>query len=317
LSFNFQSTGAASATGIRFGLFNSGGTNLTGDIYANPPATGTVFQNDLGYSVFAPHRGTQAITLYSRPANGTSNTLQLAAAANTTVINNSTSAATATDTTSTYTASLELTRTSGGYDYAVSYAGTNFSGSTTTVNTSTFDTLAIFGLEGPNAFLTLDNVEVTVSSGAQALMAPSWRMFLGLPADGSQDMANPAGDGVSNLMKFALNLASGASDLDSSSARTLSDPDGTTVAALSGLPVMRPDENSRSAFTFIRRRDAAVLGLSYQVEWSDHLGLWQSNPHATEEVLHLDDEWERVTVTDSFTRAEKPTRFARLGVTTD
>lgn len=317
LSFNFKSTGAASATGIRFGLYNSGGTNLTGDIYSNPPTTGTVFQNDLGYSVFAPHQGTQAITLYSRPANSTANTVQLAAAANTTVINNSTNVATATNTTATYTASLALERTTGGYDYTVSYAGTSFSGSTTTVTTSTFDTLAIFGIEGPNAFLTLDNVQVSVSSGSLPLLAPDWRMFLGLPGDGSRDLANPSGDGVPNLVKFALNLASDADGLESPAARTLLDPEGTTVEALTGLPVMWLDHNGRASFTFIRRRDASMLRLTYHVEWSDNLGDWLPNAAATEAVLALDETWERVTVTDSFTRAEKPSRFSRLGIVAD
>ena len=214
MSFNFKSNAAANSTGIRFGIYNSGGTNLSGDLYANPPAPGTTFQNDLGYSVFAPHQGTQAITLYSRPANSTANTVQLAAAANTNVINNSTSVATATNATSTYSASLALSRTASGYNYTVTYAGTTFSGSTTNVTTSTFDTLAIFAIEAGNNFLTLDNVKIVLTTSGSAIMAPQdWRDHLGLPADGSQDLANPSGDGVANIMKFALNLASDADGL--------------------------------------------------------------------------------------------------------
>ncbi len=315
LSFDFGSSAAANSTGIRFGMYNSGSTNLSGDFYANPPAPGTTFQNDLGYSVFAPHQGTQAITLYSRPANSTANTLQLAAAANTGIINNSTSVATATNATSTYSASLALARTAAGYNYTVTYAGTTFSGSTTTVNTSTFDTLAIFAIEGGNNFLTLDNVRVVKTTGGSSLRAPSdWRSALGLAPDGSEDLATPTGDGIPNIIKYALNIVSNPNDLETAQARPLIDPQGTTVEALSGLPVMGADQDTRATFTYIRRRDAATLGLRYDVRWSDNLGPWAPNPSATESTLELDATWERVMVTDSFTRAEKPMRFACLGM---
>lgn len=162
LSFDFRSTGPASATGLRFGLYNSGGTNPSGDIFANPPSTGTTFQNDLGYSVFAPHQGTQNITLYARPANATNNTIPVSAAANTTVLG-SAALASATNTTNFYNASLALTRTLSGYNYAVGYAGTSFSGSTTNVQTSTFDSLVIFSIQTNSLaqVLTIDNVLVT------------------------------------------------------------------------------------------------------------------------------------------------------------
>ena len=44
---------------------------------------------------------------------------------------------------------------------------------------------------------------------------------------------------------------------------------------------------------------------------------WMPNPAATEKTLVLDANWERVTVTDSFTREEKPIRFVCLSVEAD
>lgn len=41
----------------------------------------------------------------------------------------------------------------------------------------------------------------------------AWRSLQGLSADGSQDLANPSGDGVPDLLKYAFNLANNAGDL--------------------------------------------------------------------------------------------------------
>lgn len=314
MSFDFQSLGSAGATSIRFGLYNSGGTNLNADIAANPVNPGTVFQNDLGYSVFAPHQGTQAITLYSRPANTTNNSLQLAAGANTTVIGSQAPLA-ATNTSTVYSANLTLERTSGGYNYSVTYAGTTFTGATAIVNTTSFDTLAIFAITGQNQAFTLDNVRVTVTTPNSLNSLATWRTLQGLPADGSQDDANPSGDGVPNLIKYALNLAPNAGDLALPDKRTLSNPDGTTVGELTGLPVLRLNGTPAGVFTFIRRKSASIPGITYSVQWSDGLTAWAPNLAATEATLSLDATWERVTLTDSFSTTQKPKRFARLSVT--
>jgi uncharacterized protein affecting Mg2+/Co2+ transport len=314
MSFDFRSLGGAGATAIRFGLYNSGGTNLGADIATNPVNPGTVFQNDLGYSVFAPHQGTQPITLYSRPANTTNNTLQIATAANTTVIG-SQAPASPTNTSTVYSAGLSLERTSGGYNYTVTYAGTTFSGSTAIVNTTSFNTLSVFAITGQNQAFTLDNVRVSVATPPPANALATWRSLQGLPADGSQDNANPSGDGVPNLLKYALNLAPDAGDLALPDARPLADPNGTTVAELTGLPVLRLNGTPAAVFTYIRRKASTVPGITYSVQWSDGLTGWATNPAATEATLSLDGTLERVTLTDSFTTAQKPARFARLSVT--
>jgi hypothetical protein len=314
MSFDFQSFGGAGATAIRFGIYDSGGTNLSADIAANPVNPGTVFQNDLGYSVFAPHQGTQPITLYSRPANTTNNTLQIATGANTVVIGSQVPSS-PTNTSTVYSASLSLERTSGGYNYSVTYAGTTFSGSTAIVNTTSFNTLSVFAITGQNQAFTLDNVRVSVTTPPSGNGLVAWRSLQGLPADGSQDNANPSGDGVSNLLKYALNLAPNAGDLALSNNRPLANPNGTTVAELTGLPVLRLNSAPAAVFTYIRRKASTVPGITYSVQWSDGLSAWAVNLGANEATLSLDATWERVTLTDSFTTGQKPKRFARLSVT--
>lgn len=318
LGFDYRSLGGASATGIRYGLYNSGGTNLVGDVANNPPNPGTIFQNDLGYSVFAPHRQTGNILLYYRPANGSNNTLQLAGGANSTVVRNVLQN-TATDTATFYQASLAVTRLSATqFNVAVTYAGTTFNQDyTPAAVTETFNTLAIFAITGQNQAFTIDNVRVTLSP--PPVVAPNtlvaWRTLQGLAEDGSQDLLNPSGDGISNLLKYALNLAPNAGDLVLSNNRPLSNPDGTTVPELTGLPVLRLNGTPASVFTYIRRKATTVPGVSYTVEWSDGLSGWAINPSATEIPFSLDTTWERVTVTDSFNTSQKPKRFARLSVT--
>ena len=138
----------------------------------------------------------------------------------------------------------------------------------------------------------------------------------GLAANGSQDLLNPSGDGVVNLMKFALNLAPNAGGLALSNNRPLSNPDGTTVGELTGLPVLRLNGTPAAEFTYIRRKASTSPGIAYIVQWSDGLSSWAANPSATETTLSLDATWERVKLTDSFTTTQKSVRFARLIVAT-
>lgn len=145
----------------------------------------------------------------------------------------------------------------------------------------------------------------------------AWRTLHGLAANGSQDLLSPAGDGVPSLLKFAFNLAPLAGDLLRPAAQTLGNLDGIMLAELSGMPAMRRDPSGHLQFIFLRRRDAAALGLSYTVEFSDTLGTgsWSANPGASLATLPIDATWERVTVTDS--PLMRTSRFARLRVTAD
>ncbi len=146
-------------------------------------------------------------------------------------------------------------------------------------------------------------------------LAP-WRVLHGLAADGSQDLANPSGDGISNLLKYALNLAPAAGDLAKPNNRALANSTGITVADLTGLPVITISAGSQAVFTYIRRRDSSSPNISYTVEWGDGLSGWLPNSSATATTFPLDSTWERVAVRDSFTQGEKPVRFARLRINT-
>jgi hypothetical protein len=72
----------------------------------------------------------------------------------------------------------------------------------------------------------------------------AWRTLHGLAADGSQDLATPAHDGVSNVLKFALNIPGAVA----------------SPADLSFLPAATSNASGSLQLTFLRRRDATALG---------------------------------------------------------
>ncbi|MBC8009491.1 MAG: putative Ig domain-containing protein [Burkholderiales bacterium] len=152
-----------------------------------------------------------------------------------------------------------------------------------------------------------------VETAASALQ--TFRGTYGLAPDGSQDLLQPAGDGIAHLLKYAFNmLGSGpgqAEDIDLPNAAVLA-PDGSA-----GLPFcsLLPAPGSPLQLTYIRRKAAAYPGIDYAVEWSDTLASWAVNPSATATVTPLDATFERVTVTDSATATDR--RFVRLRVTAE
>jgi hypothetical protein len=115
------------------------------------------------------------------------------------------------------------------------------------------------------------------------------------------------GDGVTNLMKYALNL-------------NPQGPDATPMIPMGtrGLPLVAPDPSRiHLTLTFVRRT-AANSGISYQVRFANDLGSQNSflaNPEATASATPIDNTWERVTVTDSIGFTDHPKRFERLTVT--
>jgi hypothetical protein len=134
---------------------------------------------------------------------------------------------------------------------------------------------------------------------------PYWRNMHGLPADGSQDLATPAGDGVANLLKFAFNMAPNAGNL----ALLNSAPmpwDGTA-----GLPVLALDEQGRLVVQFVRRKAATNPGIAYIVETDEDLNNLMPLSLAGAAVVSIDATWERVTVTDP---AITPKRFGRVRI---
>ncbi|HEX8679463.1 MAG TPA: choice-of-anchor Q domain-containing protein, partial [Chthoniobacterales bacterium] len=134
---------------------------------------------------------------------------------------------------------------------------------------------------------------------------PFWRNLHGLPADGSQDLATPAGDGVTNLLKFAFNLAPNAGDLAKPNAATLA-PNGTA-----GLPRVGYDGQGRLVLELVRRKASTNPGISYTVETTGDLLSWTPLSLTNATVTSIDGVWERVSVIDPTVAAK---RFGRVRV---
>ncbi len=134
----------------------------------------------------------------------------------------------------------------------------------------------------------------------------SWRALHHLAADGSQDAANPSGDGIANLLKFAFNMAPNAGDLANVNVGVL--PANGTA----GLPFIDRDAQGRLVIEFIRRKAATNSGITYVVETGDDLTDLQPLALTGASVGSIDAAWERVTVIDPVIT---PKRFGRVRVT--
>ena len=134
---------------------------------------------------------------------------------------------------------------------------------------------------------------------------PYWRLLHNLPSDGSQDLANPSGDGIANLLKYAFNMAYNFGDLDKPDIRVL--PENGTV----GLPHIYIDAQGRLVIESVRRKAATNPGVAYLVETGDDLANLQPLSLTGATVESIDAIWERVTVTDPVVTGK---RFGRVRV---
>ncbi|MEI7957305.1 MAG: hypothetical protein WCJ66_19245, partial [Verrucomicrobiota bacterium] len=119
-------------------------------------------------------------------------------------------------------------------------------------------------------------------------------------------MADFDGDGISNLLEFALNLDPTFREM------AVMQP-GTGLRGLPTLAVATVDGNSRLTLEFVRRTNISGAGLTYTPQFSSDQIDWQSG--GTETVTLINPRWERVKVVDLLTTLEAPKRFARLCVT--
>lgn len=149
-------------------------------------------------------------------------------------------------------------------------------------------------------------VTINPASGLQ-----NFRSSYGLAIDGSGDMLTPANDGVKSLLKFAFNMIGTGVGQES----TLAKPNRKILVArgIAGLPLLDRDGSGRLLITYIRRKASASPGVIYLVEYSSTATTWTPNSSAVENVVSIDTELERVTVTDSIGIAER--RFVRVKVT--
>jgi hypothetical protein len=150
------------------------------------------------------------------------------------------------------------------------------------------------------------------AGGTPTSSIAAFRFSHGLAADGSQDTATPARDGVANLLKYAFNMiGTGAGQASSLSMPNVS---VLSAAGVAGMPRGGSDGAGRLTVTYIRRKAASDPGVSYAVEFCDGTFSWSTNSSATENVVSINSTLERVTVTDSVSGGAQ--RLARVRVTT-
>ncbi|MBC8009489.1 MAG: putative Ig domain-containing protein, partial [Burkholderiales bacterium] len=161
---------------------------------------------------------------------------------------------------------------------------------------------------------------VTPYTAPSATGVQTFRTTHGLAADGSQDLLAPAGDGITNLLKYAFNMlgtgAGQAEDIDLPNAAVLA-PDGS--AGLPFISIGTGPDAGKLQLTCIRRKASGspYPGITYAVQFSNDLAVsdpWAANPSAPETATSLDATFERVTVTDSLVSPTK--RFVRVRVST-
>ena len=116
--------------------------------------------------------------------------------------------------------------------------------------------------------------------------------------------ADPDGDGLINLVEYALNLNPLQSD------RQLLD----SINDSSGLPIPTIVEGSNGrmlAIEYMRRKGADEI--TYQPEFGDNLinGSWSSSS-GQESITNIDSDWERVRVEDVDDSSTNSSRFGRL-----
>jgi hypothetical protein len=100
--------------------------------------------------------------------------------------------------------------------------------------------------------------------------------------------ANPAGDGLNNLAKFAFGLDPKKPD------RRVVNPE---AADLGGEPILRVQKNSSDVgvqATFLRRTASDMPGLQYRIQHSSDLKNWQEVTGNVETVTQVDADWELV-----------------------
>lgn len=146
-----------------------------------------------------------------------------------------------------------------------------------------------------------------VTSASYSVLSPPpyWRNVHALPADGSQDLANPSGDGIANLLKYAFNMTPNAGDLAFPNITVL--PENGTA----GLPFITRNAQGRLFVEFVRRKTATSSSIVYIVETGDDLTNLQPLNLSNASVVSIDALWERVTVIDPVIT---PRRFGRLRV---
>lgn len=146
-----------------------------------------------------------------------------------------------------------------------------------------------------SATASVDSRTVTVSIAPRQDFA-QWIVASGAPADQRGELDTPAGDGVSNLMKFAL----GVLPLDAAGAHL-------------PIPELHAEDGQPLAVALVFARNPNVRGIRYALEVSTDLAKW-TEAESTVDALGLNpDGTELVRLRELTPRTESP-RFLRLKV---
>jgi hypothetical protein len=133
----------------------------------------------------------------------------------------------------------------------------------------------------------------------------AFREVHGLDKTGADDLDNPSGDGVPNLMRYAFGLSPEDGDLLKPAS-----PRAMPVGGSAGLPlVFRDRVDGMPRYQYVRRKDSSDPRVSYDVFGSDDLVEWLPVSE-TGSVDSIDADWERVTVPVTGSAAE----FRRIEV---
>ncbi len=164
---------------------------------------------------------------------------------------------------------------------------------------------------GPAAVYSYLGVMTIETTGPPPEALPIWRTMHGLAEDGSDDLANPSGDSVVNLLKFAFNMAPMPGDLLI--------PNGGVLAVdgSSGLPRVDREGDGTATLTWVWRKDPEASVLRYEVLVSDVLsGEWVP-AEGTPVITPIDEDWVRMQLTDSQPNPANGRRFYKVRVVTD
>ncbi|MBL9145610.1 MAG: M36 family metallopeptidase [Verrucomicrobiaceae bacterium] len=151
-------------------------------------------------------------------------------------------------------------------------------------------------------------------------LTPYQAVQQGAGINGSADPQGDAdGDGVANVMEIAFGTSPGSNTSGTGALHYTGSLAGGGVIVSTGQPVTdlepAPDTVDHWAI-FVRRKDAAVLGITYTVEFSADLTTWEPST-VTPTVLASDATYEVVSVPYPYFVGGKKARFFRvvIGVT--
>lgn len=175
------------------------------------------------------------------------------------------------------------------------------------------DPLTSTPVENQAGLIRFLDVLYPTPTSERAIGYDSWAATAGLTAGELGAEANPSGDGISNLMKYAFNLDPNESYIGpTATLMPKLDASSPLPGGSAGLPYVAVGDDGRMVVQFVRRRNAANV-VGYEVQFSSNLSTGWQPADGVPQVQILDATWERVTVRDT---ANNPkTRFGRVKVT--